>query len=417
MIKRVQILFIFVLVIVSFRFFDASFINEQFVNYFVFLFVLSAILLSIPFFFIRPEGFVLPIQLIVLSMLVSVFIAYISWGQGFIYSIMGIVPMLLWIFFFYLFHYKISVNVIEKIILIYGVVFIVLYFYQRANSQTIIFGKWGKEFLEERGVTRVIIAGGGIFFLSIFMAINKLTSQKSGKLFWIVLSIFGVIVPILQATRQYIAGVLIIYLYHFTKGLSLFSKAIAIAFIIGFLFYIANSNNTIVKGLINAQKETSQEGKEYIRVLSGTYFLTEFSPHNINKIIGNGLPFGGNSPYNKFVESLKLEGFDMSDVGIIGLYAMFGIIAVIGYILIWTKSFYLPLPKNYYYLKYYLWFLLITSLTSDNLYSYDYLISTVFVLYLYHSLIISHTKQDKTGQYYNELPLNKHARYQRRIIF
>jgi hypothetical protein len=342
--------------------------------------------------------------------------AYLSWGQSFKDSIIVTVPMLLWMFFFYLLYAKISLNSIEKIILIYGVIYILLFFYQFTHSQTVIFGK--KQEFMLRGITRILFSGGGIFFLSIFMAINKLTSKNNEKLFWVILSIFGIIIPILQVTRQYIAGVFILYLFHFIRNLSFPRKLIIITFFIGFLFYIRNSNSVIFTGLIEAQEENLQKGMDYIRIVSGTYFITEFSPHYINKLFGNGLPRGKVSNYGKFVDSLKSEGLHMSDVGIIGFYAMFGILAVIGYILIWIKSFSLALPKNYYYLKYYLWFLLLTSLTSDNIYSYDYLIATVFVLYLYHSLSLRHMKQDKIIDHNNnELIDFRQTPYQRKIIF
>ncbi len=388
MMKSFQILFISLLVVFSFQFFEARFLSKFFVLYLPFLYVSFAIAISIPFFFTQRQGFVLPVQLIVLSMLVSIFIAHMSWGQGYQNSIFGTVPMMLWIFFFYLLQKEIPGHIIEKIILIYGVIYCILFFYQLIHSQTVLFGR-ADEFNEERGTIRISIAGQGALFLASFIALNKLTSQKKGRLAWILLTLSGLVIPIIQATRQFIIAVFLIFLYHFIKDLSFFRKMITIAFLIGLLFlYILKSNNPIVKGLLEIQQETSQEGKENIRVLSGTYFLTELSPNNINKFVGNGVPFGDNSFYNKFIESLKLRGYYMSDIGIISVYAMFGIIGVLGYILIWIRSFTIPLNKDYYYLKYYLWFLLITSLTSDTAYSKDFLICTVFVLYLYQSQYI-----------------------------
>ncbi len=214
MTKPFKVLFVFLLVIVSFRFFDTTFLSESFKNYFEFLFILSAIGLSMPYVFSTRIGFVLPVQLIVLSMLVSMVMANISWGQSFIDSIIATVPLMLWLFFFYLLHVKIPVKTIEGIILIYGVIYILLYFYQLAHSQTVLFG-WGDEFMEDRGVIRILMAGGGIFFLSSFLALNKLTTQKRGRLLWISLSILGIVIPFLQASRQLIAGVTLIVHFPF----------------------------------------------------------------------------------------------------------------------------------------------------------------------------------------------------------
>jgi hypothetical protein len=391
MIKHIQILFVFLLVVVSFRFFDARFLNESFTNYFVFLYVLSAITLSISYVFTERIGFVFPVQLIVLSMLISIAMAGISWGQSLKETILVTVPLMLWVFFFYLMHIKIPIKIIEGIILIYGVLYILIYFFQLTNSQTVFFGGLSG-FLEERGTVRILIGGGGVFFLSSFLCLNKLTTKKRGRWLWITLSILGIVIPFFQATRQFIAGVLIIYLFHFIKDLSFFRKSIILASFIGLLFYLSHSDNEIIKGISEAQVETLQQGKEYIRIQSGSYFLTEFSPDNISRVLGNGVPYEDISYYGKFVEDLKLEGFYLSDVGIFAVYAMFGILAIIAYVLIWIKSLTLPLPKEYYYLKYYLWFLFITSLTSDNVYSYNYLISTVFTLYIYQILYMEHVR-------------------------
>ena len=92
------------------------------------------------------------------------------------------------------------------------------------------------------------------------------------------------------------------------------------------------------------------------------------------------------SRYGKYVESLYPKDLYMEDVGIIGLFTMAGILTVIGYVIIWVKSFKMKLPTEYYYVKYYLWFLLITCLTSDNVYSNYFLITTVFALYIYQTV-------------------------------
>jgi hypothetical protein len=390
MIKSFKILLVALLVVCSFHFFEAKFLSKAFVYYLPFFYVAFAIAISMPFFFAQREGFVLPVQLIVIAMLISIFFAHLSWGQGFTNSILGTIPMMLWAFFFYLLQKKIPVQTIEKIIVAYGIIYCGLFFYQLLNSQTVIFGS-GDEFIEERGTVRVYIAGQGGLFLASFMALNKFTSQKKYRLFWIALAFAGLVIPIIQATRQFILGVLIIFVYHFIKDVSVFKKVVVLAFFVGLLLcYITFSNNVIIKGLIETQEQTAQEGRNNLRVLAGAYFLTELSPDNINKVFGNGVPSGEDSSYSRFVDSLNQYGLYMSDVGIIAVYAMFGIFGVLGYILIWIKSFTLPLPKDYYYLKYYLWFLLITSLTSDTIYSYNFLICTVFVIYLYQMQYLNH---------------------------
>lgn len=397
MIRRFQILFVFVLVLTSFSFFGANFLNKSFNNYTTFFSCLIAVFLSVPFAFKRYGGFALAVQLIVLSILISIFMAYYSWGQSFMFTIVSTVPLLLWIFFFYLVQIRVPVKTIENIVFIYAIVYLFLYFYQWTHSQTILFGTAGSgdEFSEARGIVRIIFPGGGMFFLAVFIALNRLTTQRSKRLLWLIFLILGIIIPVMQATRQFIAGILIIYFFHFTKGQNVFKKGIIIASFIGLIFYIVQSDIPVIKGLINVQEETVKEGKGDIRLLAGTYFLTEFSPNIPSKVLGNGVPASpGISSYGKYVYNLYDKGFFMEDVGIIGMYAMFGTLAVLGYIIIWVKSFTLKLPNEYYYVKYYLWFLLLTCLTSDFVYHPYYLISTIFTLYIFQTNTIYANQKD-----------------------
>lgn len=390
MTKQLKVLFVFLLVVISFNFFEARFLSKNIKLFFWFLYIALSIALSLPFIFRKRQGFVLPIQLIFLSMLISIFMAYISWGQSIMNSILATVPYMLWIFFFYLLEIKIPIKTIEKIILIYGIIYIILYFYQFTHPEPILFG-YGDEFSEEgRGIIRIRFPGGGIFYLASFMAINKLTTQKDKRWLWFLLSILGVVVTVMQVTRSDIFALSLLFFYHLVKDLAIFKKFIVIISFIGLLFFLKflyNSNNPIVEGIVEQQKSDIQAGENNIRVIEGNYFLTEFSPNNISRIFGNGVPYALETEYALYVDKLTNErGFYFSDVGIIGMYAMFGILSVFAYILIWIKSFTLPIPKEFNYVKYYLWYLLITSLTSYYVFHSRYLIATVFALYIYQTI-------------------------------
>jgi hypothetical protein len=386
--RYLQIVFVFLIVIFSFRFFEAKFIDNKLLNAVSFLANLISILLSIPFLFHKRKLFILPVQLIVGSIFFSILMSYISWGQSFANSFTETIPYSVWILFFYLLHTQISVKSIEKIILIYGVIYVVLYFFQLANSPKIFFGRslWGDEFSVDRGIVRIVFPGGGIFVLAAFLALNKLTTQSKGRWFWLLFSLLGVIIPILQVTRLFIAGVVIIYLFHFLQKQSLYKKIMIMVVFIGIIFYVGNSNIGVISGLKEATKADEKLGENYIRIRSGTYFLTDFSPNLINQVFGNGVPYLNFSYYGLKLEQLNQKGYFLEDVGIIGMYAMFGILPVIAYILIWYKSFTIKLPKEYYYVKYYLWYLLITCLTTYYVYYPYFLISTVFALYIYQTI-------------------------------
>ncbi|MBD3627943.1 hypothetical protein [Cyclobacterium sp.] len=394
---KLPIVFLVLLVIISLNFFDAKFINPKMVNYLEFLAVLGTVLVSSIYMFDRKDGFVLPVQLISFSIIFSMVMALFSWGQGLKDSLLETSQYMLWPLFFLLLHLKIPLRTLEKIILGYGLLYVLLYFFQYANAHTVFFGKpiSGEEFSEQRGAIRIIFPGAGMFILSIFIAITKITQNDRNKWLYLGFAILGLIVPVMQVTRQFIAGVFLIYFYHFFKSQSLLKKSLILGVFAGGLILLVNADIPMIKGVIEVQQRDSKLGKDYIRVQAGEYFLTDFSPNTLSQIFGNGAPNWGISAYGKFMERLSnTHEYFLSDVGIIAVYAMFGVFAILGFVLMWYKSFVLPVSGEYVYVKYYLWYLLFTSFTWYSVYHYHYLIATIFALYIYHRSSMEEKKKE-----------------------
>jgi hypothetical protein len=384
--KTFQKVFLIVLVIMSINFFESKILFQNGLLHYTTPFLFIALIMFFPYVFFKNNGFVLPVLLISFSIFFSIFMANYSWEQSFLDTILATIPYLLWFCFFYLLKHKIPIPFIEKTVVVYGIIYMCLYFFQFVNSSNPMFG-WGDEFDTSRGIVRIVFPGGGLFFLSLFIALNKLTTTKSNRMFWLVLVLVGLCIVIMQTTTQFIVAVFGIFAFHFLRNSKRLTKVISMIGILTIYLLILNTQNLLKKALITGNEDHTSNGFEYIRILSGTYFLTEFSPDNLSKIFGNGVSWGDSPPYGEFVTNLKeSNNFDLSDVGIISVYAMFGIFAVFGFVLIWIKSFVIPLPLNYYYLKYYLWFLLITCLTSYSIYNYNFLITNVFVLYCYQRI-------------------------------
>lgn len=390
--RHLEIALVFLLIIISLQIFDARFLNDTIVRYLLFLTLIGTVIISVPYVLPRSKGFVFPIQLLLVSMCISIIMAGLYWDQNIVDSLIATAPYLIFFFFFYLLHIRFPVNLLEKIIVIYGILYILLYTFEFINSPTVFFGKpmWGDEYSESRGIIRIIFPGGGVFILTTFIALNKLTSQEKNKWLWFFLVLAGLVIPVMQVTRQFIAGILLIYLYHFVRTLSLSKKVIILLSFLAVIFFLQNADIPIIQGLIETTRSDASVGSDYIRILAGEYFLTDFSPNLVTQFFGNGVPYYGVSNYGYYVEMLWVNHeYFLSDVGIIAVYAMFGVPAIIAYLLIWVKSFRIPLPKEYQYLKYYLWFILITSLTWYTTYHYHYLIITVYVLYMYQAVYLN----------------------------
>ncbi len=377
-------IYLFFLVIFSLKFFDAVIANNGILKNLCYAFMLGAVAVSLPHFLKRRGGFVLPVQLISGSILLSIFVSAYTWGQGLEYSTTTL-PYLVWFTFFYLQKADFRIKTIENIVLFYGVVYMILFLFQFTHTSVVYFGMH-EEFKEDRGIVRVNFPGGGVFFLACFIALNKITSQAKHRFLWGSYATAGVVIIVLQVTRQAIMALFLIYLIHFLRNVRLSYKVMIIGvFAVAALIFV-NSGTAISKGLAEQQKEDAAAGGDYVRILEAEFFLTRFTPNTVSKVLGNGM-YNLNSAYGKVISAIEEEyWYFLTDVGVVEVYVMYGVLAILGYLLIFIKSFRMPLPKEYHYLKYYLWMLIITCLTSDFMISYYFLITTVLVLYCYQKV-------------------------------
>lgn len=386
---KFQILFVITTILISTKFFSAQFLGDLVSVKIPAIYLLGVIIYSLFFFSQKRTGFVFPVQLMTLAILISILVAYLNWDQPITDTLVRTVPFWLYPFFFYLLSIRFSIPLLEKIIVGFGILYVLLYIFQFMNPTTVYFGfpfdnPLG-EYDERRGIIRIIFPGAGIFYLAAFICICKLTSTPNNRLTNLMFTIGGMAIPILQVVRQIIVFNSIIYIFHFGTNLSIIKKIVLSIAFIGLGYYILSLNLPIFQSIAEITKNDKNEGDKNIRVVTGTYYLLNFSDNIITKLLGNGVPHYKSS-YG--IQTIKSEqrGMWLEDVGLIGLYSQFGILAILAWLIIWYKSFTIPLPKQYYYLKYYLWLLLFTSLTSGSIYNVHYLISTVLVLYIYHRI-------------------------------
>lgn len=397
--KYLQAGIIFIVILISLKFFEVRFLGDIIGIKLPFLFVFVLVFISLKYFFACKGSFVLPVQLLTFSMLFSVVSAYLVWNQSIMDSLVRTIPLTVVPVFFMLHIFKFPLKILENVILAFGYIYFVLSIFQLLNPEIAYFGYALVDetggYRESRGVTRVIFPGGGIFWLACFISLSKLISNHGNKYIMIPLAIYGLIVPVLQATRQLIAFVVVLYFLHFGFQLSLAKKIIISVFIVVSAIYIGTLNLSVFQGIYQQSIDTKSEGTKYIRFITGEYYLTEFSETIYSKIFGNGVP-NEKSTYGTVTYRLIDKGIYLEDVGIIGLYSQAGIFAIIAWIIIWYKTITVTIPKEYYYCKYYLWMILFTSLTSGSIYTVSYAISTALVLFIFNQVELNKKNQLKS---------------------
>ena len=101
------------------------------------------------------------------------------------------------------------------------------------------------------------------------------------------------------------------------------------------------------------------------------------------KIFANGVHSYGNSNYGNQMEQLMQRlHFYWVDVGLAGFYYLFGILGISGMFLLFFKKLIFPVNSNKLWDKYFLMFVILTSLTNGILLYQGKIISICIAVYV-----------------------------------
>jgi len=137
----------------------------------------------------------------------------------------------------------------------------------------------------------------------------------------------------------------------------------------------------VVEGVIGAQERDSSWRKRlHFRVLAGEYFLNDLFSFDYSAcFLENGRSITGEiSNYGKFNQAGRWKEDFISLMWYYCLFMPCRNICYIGFVIIWVKVLIIPLPPQYQYAKYYLWYLLFTVSYFGSVYHYHYLILHCF---------------------------------------
>ena len=383
--SKFKLLFTFLFCLSSIHFFDPTIISTSFIYYiYLFFFIVSIVFVFTNSDHYFSNSFSFPVILILIAELLSSFNATISWDQDFIESIRAVIPYMVYILFFLLISWKYPIIEIEKLIVIIGFSYILVFLISFYVFPSIYFGNI--ELIDEsRGFQRLKTSGIGFLFLLCFYSLNQFIIKK--KLLWIFVYFISLSCIFMSLTRTYIIFTLLFSFIYILNNASLYLKLMSIFLVSIFLyiFVLSNAYNLM------AEETDSQVSyaKEDIRMLSVSFYLNNFSPNIASKILGNGEPGNiknnpiENSYYSKFVNNLEKKfGFYISDIGYLGLYVKFGIFSIISYLIFIYLTFKTTIFSKYLYSKYYLFFIFSISFIIDAPFNTSFISSIVFAYYI-----------------------------------
>ena len=316
--------------------------------------------------------------LVILSALsLSIFSAALNWDQDWIDSFKATSPYMVYVLFFLLVISKITISETEKIIVVFGILYMVLFTVSYLIFPNTILNVT-QAYGDERGFQRIAINGIGFLFLFSFFSLKKYLVSR--KYLWLLIYLVTCGFIVMTLTRTLIACSFLLSFIYFLRQSTVSNKFLLFGFAV-ILMYGA-SQMSFFQWMKSETTMQIGSAKDDTRVLSVKYYLNDFSPNNLARIFGNGQPYYETN-YARFVTKLeKGKGLYTSDIGYIGFYVKFGILAILGYMLLIYKTIKVRITENHIYCKYYLYFIFIISLIIDAPFNTGYIPSIVFAAYI-----------------------------------
>jgi len=312
---------------------------------------------------IGKQAFKLSVNLFLILPLLSTLGAYVYHDQSLLASLLALRLNFLWLLYFLLHFFNFSPAKLIKMLLVIGAVWAVVTIVQQFTYPVYFFYSRDEE-------TRQLLRAGIYRFMAfrhhygLFLAIYafyKFNTVQHKKVIYGAIFLLGMLGLYYFGTRQFLAsailavGYLIFISNKNQKGYAILLTTIIVT--IGVFF----SEALFGRFIKMTQEDLSEDN---IRILAANFYLNEYWPENwFSRIIGNGLNYYDNTEYGKEVTYYEEAGLFRADVGVIGVFNLYGLFYVFASFYFVIKGLTIKYVSNSYLKAVYLAILVTTPLS------------------------------------------------------
>lgn len=306
------------------------------------------------------QKFAFPIILILISVLISMFAAYAYHDQSFLRTAIAQRAIYFYFIYFLLHYMKMEGVFIIKLIMIFGLTYIVIYLAQYMIFPVQI--TYSHMFID-RGTLRIFLSGAGYLVIGYFIYLYLTFKAFRIRYVFFMLLAYGIFV--LLGTRQIIASILLLTILFILQSRVVKSKLLIFSLIGLSIVPIFLLFQDIIIAMFDVTLEQSQAVESNVRVRAAEYFLTEFYPSGFAYFTGNGMH--GNSMYGlKIIRIMEEYKFFQSDIGLIGEFTQYGMLFLIGVSVILYRVLTVKLPEKLMFIKYNFLGIILTLVTGSG---------------------------------------------------
>ncbi|MGQ1911613.1 hypothetical protein ACT3CE_17750 [Marinifilum sp. RC60d5] len=308
-----------------------------------------------------------------IGLLLSVLSSYFFRNQAFLHSVNASYFLLLLFFYFYLKIENPRIKTIEGIIIFLAITVSLFYILQNLLlPYGIVFLKSADKDMDLTENGRFRIIGSTIFGLGYFLSFNKIITKSNNKYIYLATVLLCLISVLIMRFRTLTVALFIstFFLMYKTYGLSrriLYWSAIVLLslFILSQVPIVEEQLNYILEKQLD--KSNSFENADYARLVSLDYYVNHHFKSQLEMFTGSGIPYY-KSEYGVLMQDLIDQHLYYGDWGLFGYSVAVGWITVIAIFSILIKILFLKVDKNKYYLSAFVFYLLLSSITTAEIF-------------------------------------------------
>jgi hypothetical protein len=368
------------IILCSLNFFNLSVLENysRFISLLGVMLIVAIIVLNAIYGKASPirRNYTIPVLLVFTGFFTSLLYANIHYDQQIFSTLWEGREMFLYLGYFMIHLVRPDPKEIERIIVFYALLFIVLYILQYVIFPYELFNV---KMFEDRGTIRISLPGVTYILVGYFLMLQKYL--LTNKLKYMLVNFMILLIVILLGGRQLLLIILFLTVISLIISRKIKNKlSIYFLILIGMIpLYFIFQN--IFLELLSATAENIGKGGSDMRIKAIRYFLLDSFPNTMSYITGNGIP-STTSAYGRriLMISSKYKYF-VSDIGIIGNYFYYGLFFVAGVLFIFYKTIIIKICSNESYLKYTFYALLIMLPTGGGFTYGEFILPMTFFLY------------------------------------
>lgn len=237
----------------------------------------------------------------------------------------------------------------------------------------------------DRGVLRLRIEGVGFLTLAGFYCLNVFLVNKKKFVhftFYILCFVFVYLLGFRTLLATYLlSSILLVSIY--TGSLIKNVVFLSLLVLLGYVGYQVGGVNMYFSNMLDLTLSQVDKGDEYIRILTFKFLFEEVNRGVGSIIFGNGMPFSG-TEYGNLVLGIGADklGYISADLGLLGFVFNYGLLSLLAFLNVFRMAIFKDLPKNSVYLNVFFFYLLISSITTAEIFRAGMFVVEAVGLYL-----------------------------------